>query len=58
MNRYGLTDLEWSVIELLLPNKPQGVSLVVRSLWWDATRCSGRHIASYISRHQLKNLNE
>ena len=31
---------------------------VVRSLWWDATRCSGRHIASYISRHQLENLNE
>ena len=25
MNRYDLTDFEWSAIEPLLPNKPRGV---------------------------------
>ena len=28
MNRYDLTDFEWSVIEPLLPNKPRGVPRV------------------------------
>ena len=28
MNRYDLTDFEWSVIEPLLPNKPRGVPCV------------------------------
>lgn len=28
MARYDLTDLEWSVIEPLLPNKPRGVPRV------------------------------
>ena len=28
MNRYHLTDFEWSVIEPLLPNKPRGVPRV------------------------------
>ena len=28
MSRYDLTDLEWRVIELLLPNKPRGVPRV------------------------------
>ncbi len=28
MSRYDLTDFEWRVIELLLPNKPRGVPRV------------------------------
>jgi len=28
MSRYDLTDLEWRVIEPLLPNKPRGVTRV------------------------------
>ena len=28
MNRYDPTDLEWSAIEPLLPNKPRGISRV------------------------------
>ena len=28
MNRYDLTDFEWSVIEPLLPNRPRGVPRV------------------------------
>ena len=28
MNRYDLTDSEWSVIEPLLPNKPRGAPRV------------------------------
>ena len=38
MNRYDLTDFEWSVIEPLLPNKPRGVPRCGRPA------CTERHL--------------
>jgi transposase len=62
MARFDLTDFEWSVIELLLPNKPRGVPRVddrrvLNGIFWrlptgapwaDIPERYGPHTTSYL----------
>ena len=50
MNRYNLTDAEWVIIEMLLPNRPRGVPrvddrrVINGIIWRFRTGCSWRDI--------------